>query len=371
MSSSASRGDRRRRVLNEDVLSASREAAAYDGKEDAKAAPGRRYALVAGDPSHMLATRVFPKSHWTTLIVALVMLVVCGGLMAGHFAQGSLPRGMANALLPLVDLQSPSSLGGWIASTLWTVLSMSCIAILVVRRRRADDFKGRYRCWGTAAAACLVLSLCSATELHVSLAAVLAMATRISVLAGHAIWWLVPTVLVGGWLSLRLMSEFKESRTALTLFVLGAIAHSAYLAIEIGNESLSLPITVAEFAAGLPLIGLAMLLTAAIAYARHIASQVATGATVAPLRLAESTISPKSAAKAERAEQRWQAKLVRNEAKVDVPPKADTAQAPTVQWTDGSDGAEDDESQGGHSRKLTKAERKRQRRQQQEQRHAA
>ena len=44
--------------------------------------------------------------------------------------------------------------------------SATCLLIYSIRRHRIDDFRGRYRIWLAASAACLVLSANSVAGLH-------------------------------------------------------------------------------------------------------------------------------------------------------------------------------------------------------------
>ena len=366
MSNAASRGDRRRRVLNEEIISASREAAAYSGDPNGKTSPGRRFVLTPGDVSSAIATRVFPRSHWITAVLVIAMVAVCSGLAFAHRGSTSLALTMGPVGQSMVDLQSATSIGGWLTSSLLIALAIYCTLVMIVRSRRADDFKGRYRWWGTAAVTCVVLSLCGSTGLHEAVAATLARITSLSLLPNHAIWWLVPAVAFGGWLIARLIAEVAESRISLVLMLLGVVAVSASAGSAIVADAGSLPPVIDFVPQLLNVVGVCLLFAGVVAYSRHIAAQVAGGVTVASTRaVSDSKSEPpplKLAGQGGKEDSEPQPKT-----KAKAKAKSKRAAGPVVQWTDGSDGSStsDFDEQENKPRKLSKAERKRLRRAQQ------
>ncbi len=366
MSGAASRGDRRRRVLNEEVLSASREYASYDSKDAEATSPGRRFALTPGDLSESLVTKVFPRSHWFTVALMAMLALASGLLVAADNWKQTLADAIGTELLPLIDSESSQSASTWFVGALLATSAAVCACVLVVRRCRSDDFKGSYRRWTLACAGCIALTLLHITKIHQIAAIIAANLTGFRLLDG-AIWWLAPATVVGGWMAWRMFRELSESRVSITFFTLAT--GSAIVAVTTSLTGVAaMPAALAATPTALYLAAPALLLASLVAYTRHIASQVFGGATVRRLKVVAepATTTPKATAKSTTTRT-----LSKAENKTDVAARANSASdnpTPSIQWTDGSDGVEDDAA--GESRKLTKAERKRMRRLQQ-QNHAA
>ncbi len=370
MSGAASRGDRRRRVLNDEVLSASREYANYDGKEAEASRPGRRFALAPGDLSESLVTKVFPRSHWFTVAVIAMLALAAGLLVAADFGKFALAELVGQEVLPLVDGRSSESAATWFVATLLSASALVCACVLVVRCCRSDDFKGSYRCWTLASFGCIALSALHVTKVHLIAAAIAVNLTGFALLDG-ALWWLAPIAIVGGWMVWRMFRELSESRVSISLFTLATTAVIAAIAMSLSGVD-ALPASLAMLPRALDVLAPVLLLASLLAYTRHLASQVLGGATVKRLKVVAETTGrqPKQSAKAATASS--SSSTDQKSVAAEIKPVTEKA-TNSVKWTDGSDGSdggEHDDDESSDSRKLSKADKKRLRRAQQQNRAA-
>ena len=222
MAHNTARIGRRRRVLNEEVLTASALGIAARSRDDLTRQPGDtpRYGAGANIENHPQITDYVPRRYRMIASVVLVGmgLGVCGELIAAD----------APALSKLVGSVSPTELTATLADGLvaWVsavaLLVTACYARLIysLRRHRVDDSRGRYRVWRLVAGVSVVLSANAFVGGHTLVARALGHLTGWSVLPGSVGWWLAPAALLGGWLLVKLMLEATECRTALVAYTL-------------------------------------------------------------------------------------------------------------------------------------------------------
>ncbi|MEM1303595.1 MAG: hypothetical protein AAGG46_01785, partial [Planctomycetota bacterium] len=112
MSSASARTDRRRRVLQDGVLST----AATSPVASDENANINRYAANEDSVSFAVARRVVP--HRRRAIFGVVTLGVLGtaALLAGHHYQPEILQAAGLAAIPAIDLRAEASLAEWTAS---------------------------------------------------------------------------------------------------------------------------------------------------------------------------------------------------------------------------------------------------------------
>ncbi|WP_425397500.1 hypothetical protein [Aeoliella sp.] len=364
---SGARQGRRRRILQEEVLSASRELAAHSpADEQPTGGEGRRYALPEGSVGGALAKRHFPSQLLVPVATVVGSIATVAGLGALHIYRQSISGACGPASLAVVDASSPTSLATWVASATMLAVAFLSVAIFAVRRRRVDDYKGRHRLWRASAVLSVLLSIDAVTGLHAVVAAKLASATGIQLLTGEAEWWLVLGGLAMAWVGVRVLLDTKESKLAMSLLVAGAVA---------GGVAVLAPLAGIGGAAA-PLVGkLAQvgcyLLTAAslVSYMRFLRHDVAAGVATKPqksrpeVKIAKETTTASkkdSESDSQQPEDKQSNRQRRAERKKQAAePVAETK----AQWTDGSDGYSEDYDDDRPNRKLSKSERKRLRQQ--------
>jgi len=355
MARNTTREGRRRRVLNEEVLSANN-IAAYSGSIDDSFEPGDtpRYGAGANIENHPQVTSFVPRRFRTLSLIALFGLGI--GAMAeltAHYAQ---------PLSELAQVVSPAEITEVFATKLvaWTSATMLLLAavymrlIFSLRRHRVNDYRGLYRVWRTAGWAAVALSLNAVLGGHELVARVLGNLVDYQLLPASAGWWLAPAAVLGGWLLVKLVVDSAECRSAMAVYLL-AIACLSVAGVHSAGWS---PAWTADLpgllSRALPLAGYTLLLVGSQLFARYVVLDVQ-GLIEHPAT-DHSTASTKVKAHVEA------------QIKIDVKSTEESAaEQQSSAWVDGTEAESYDDEKGG--RPLSKAERKRLRKQ--NQRHAA
>lgn len=366
MSGANARDGRRRRMLQD----ASRETSAHpaaspDGASDSSgqaSSEGRRYAFVDGSLGGALARRHFPNHLLLPLGLGLGGVATVAGVVALHVYREGINAATGGNLASLITLTSPTSLASWLATSLTLLVAVLAAAVFAVRRRRVDDYKGRHKLWRGATLAAGVLSLAAATNFHSAVGQTLASATGVRLMRGGAEWWLAGAALLFGWVGIRVLLDIKESRIALTSYILAGIAGLVSLIANL----VGLPVSEAAN----PLVAVAaqlscyvLLATTLTTYMRFLRHDVAAGVATKPqktqttksksIKLAKQTRT-KAAETPEPIAEENTTKSRRASAK-----KQQQDEPAVSKWTDGSDGGEEHYDDEIAPRKLSKSERKR------------
>jgi hypothetical protein len=265
------RNGRRRRVLNEEVLSASSShtvlrALNLDG--EVRNAP--RYSDAAGVEHHPQVTDFVPRRYRT-----IALLVVSGSVVAtllGTLNYFSAPIGQILGTVDTspFDLQSPGSIADWVAAVILLVASVTCVLVYSIRRHRIDDYRGRYRVWLATAAACLFMSADSVVSTHDLLAHAAGHVTGWTALRDGAIWWLLLGCLPAAWIAARMMLDVKESRLAASLLGAGGLCYAAS-GLNYFGVFPAFDLQIASTVTGIALfMGHWLLLAAVVSYARFV-----------------------------------------------------------------------------------------------------
>ncbi len=383
MSGANARDGRRRRMLQEEARGASdRQDATPSSSASQEPSERRRYALEAGSLGDLLANRHFPSHVLVPVGVGLAGIAAIAGLVALHVEQSTLNPALGGSLSQLINLTGAGSLGSWMASASMLAVAFLAAMVLTVRRRRVDDYRGRYRLWHGAIVAGIFLSIDAATSLHTQLAAAASHLVGVSFLSGGAEWWLAGGVLLGGWVGVRVLLDVKESRLALAIFLATSAAYGVGLASYFGW----LPVA-ADFAATAThatfLTGNVLAVATLLAYARFLRRDVAGGVASRPqksrtveskpapsLRTSPASSLPSSSIASSSSKRATSKRDQRETTPAVTPPPKKNKRAPlekpapaTIQWTDGSEGGDDPYGEKSDPRKLSKSERKRLRKQ--------
>ncbi len=364
MARNTARVGRRRRVLNEEVLSASN-IATRTGSIASTLEPGDtpRYGAGANIENHPQVTSFVPRRFRTLSLIAI------GGLAAGTVAE--LAAHYADSLSELTQVVTPSEITEVFATRLvaWTsaalLLLTFCYTRLIfsLRRHRVDDYRGRYRVWRTAGWAAILLSVNAVLGAHELVARCLGNLVDWQLLPSHAGWWLAPAALLGGWLLIKLVIDAAECRSALTVYLL-AVACLTVAGVHSAGWS---PQWAADWpgllSRSLPLAGHTMLLVGSLLFARYVILDVQGliehRAAVELPALADSKKETPSSDDTEQVTER----VVTEKQKIKP-----AIQSESSAWVDGSEPELDDDQQG--ARRLSKADRKRLRKQKQRNRAA-
>lgn len=370
MASLPGRSDRRRRVLNEDVLSASSShavlRAAQADRTGGDEAP--RYSDAAGVENHPQITDFVPRRHRTFAVLIFGGIVIVAGLAVLNYFAYAVANTFNMPNTGPIELAAAGSLGTWFAAITLFVASAACMLVYSIRRHRIDDYRGRYRTWFAASIACLLGSANSVVAVHHVLASLLSHHTGWFALRGGAAWWLAIAGLPLMWITVRSLLDARECRLAATLLSGAVACFTAALVSYLGY----LPFADLQIepivTGGLALLGDWLLLVGVVAYARFV---ILDAQGLIPTRQRSMTQLPTS--QVAKATGTTTARIT-EPATITAPAnktlRAVSAEkpssAPLSQWVDGSrrvrelyDDEDEDEETSEGDRKLSKADRKR------------
>ena len=357
MGQNIGRTGRRRRVMKEELLSAS--FAAYDSSQGSREIePGDtpRYGAGANIENHPQVTDFVPRRYRLIGLVAVLGLAVgVASELASYFA-GSLSAWTQVLHTEEIRAMLSDRLVAWTSAAM--LLATACYARLIysLRRHRVDDYRGRYRVWRIAVVMAVALSINAILGLHEPVSRVLAHLTGWSLLPGHVGWWLLPAAIVGGWLLVKLTWDARECRTAALTYRLALVCFAAAAADSLGWSPTWLVDFPGILGRSLPAAANLLLLTGTLLYARYVVLDVQ-GLIEHPATPSKQSTNKTNGADPVSLEQAAEIKQGADSAATAEPPQSNN-------WVDGSEPENDDDSLA--SSRLSKAERKRLRKQKSE-----
>ena len=190
--------------------------------QDRSAANVRVYseqALLANQPRF---TDLIPLSRWAYVAMLLVGVGVIYllqlGAMLASLEHSYLPRA-------LFALNSPGTLSSWVSSVLLLLLCVGSIQVFLIRRFKADDYKGRYKIWLWVVAIAAVLSFEQATGAHRLLQSVVDQFATTTPWNQASLWWVMIVSVVSTYVGVRLFFELNANMGSFALFVLTAMGY--------------------------------------------------------------------------------------------------------------------------------------------------
>jgi len=387
------RGDRRRRVLNEEIKASShpvhqRASIASGSSAQGTTEPSLGYAPGAMPNAQPRITDFVPCRYRSLAACLIVGLAVLAGILAlGRYAA-------ALATLSGVDSISAFQLGGvgslstWFCSVLFGVACLLSVLIYSLRRHRIDDYRGRYRVWLWAAAGCLAMSLNAVAPMHQLLADAMTRWTGWSALPGGAVWWLGACGVAFAVFGLRLLLDVRESKLALIAAVSAMACWTLVVAMQLGWLNFAADQSRMLLVSGAMMGGALLLVMTVLCYARHVILDAQGLLPDRPARRRKSKLEREAAISMESADDRrakrkshdrvdstrqngrGETSNRRNAMETDEDSRASKKSSAT-EWVDGSspeDDPYDDDDGGRRQRKLSKSERKRLRREKARQR---
>ncbi len=288
------RAGRRRRLLHEGASEAN--SSSNKQASETSSASGVRYAPGVDSLSFSVARRLFPQTPAQVALTTLGTIgIVSLAVLAAYLGAQSIEQ-PTNAFTYLFAFSGPGTFGTWVASTLWLGVGFVAYILYGIRRHKLDDLKSQYRWWVVAALSAVVMSFITSVDFHNVFANQMTAMTGWSAFANHAVWWLLPGVLLCGGLVIRMAIEQAESKTSLALAILAVIVTSLGWTAEAGLVPESLQASYewlgyAWLGSALSTFGTAFLLLGNLMYARNIVRE-ADGVIARP----EKTASTKSSA---------------------------------------------------------------------------
>jgi hypothetical protein len=263
------RQQRRRRVWPEEVTRVGLDSDDPAATTGAGGPPRETYTAQARRDEQPRLTDLVPTRRRVLALWYAAGAATIGLLEFLHARLDWLGEQLAPAVPRVLDLAERGSLAAWCSSAWLSITALVSILLYSLRRHRIDDYRARYRVWIWAALAWLVLAV-NQTAPWDDL--VRELTERGAARIGLARAWLWPAVCCGLALvaAVRLSIEMRDSRLSLALFWLGSLAWAAALAagrLTIGSLE---PEAQTMLVAGLTLIGQWTILSAHVAYARHV-----------------------------------------------------------------------------------------------------
>jgi hypothetical protein len=266
------RSGRRRRVLNEEVLSASASHVALLAASDAdRSDDAPRYGEAASIENHPQISDFVPRRHRSIALLVSAGLFTTA-LVAGLHQFAAPLAGAANVRNSSLQIAGGSGLAAWFSSVVLLFTGLTCVLVLSIRRHRIDDIRGRFRIWRWAALACLLVSVNCVTAGHALLADVATHVTGWSMLRDGAAWWLVLAGAPLAWIALRTLLDVVECRLAALLLITAGGCYAAALASFLGWIPGLDPVLAPVLTGSVALFGHWCLLSASVTYARHVVS---------------------------------------------------------------------------------------------------
>lgn len=263
MSANTARGERRRRLLQDGLLT-SQSGEEGDAVTHSITATGRRYVLGADNLALRLGQAIAPNSTaaWSASVCALLVFVAA--TIAAQQYQKLLPQGVA----PLVQLGQLGSLSAWMMTSAWGVIAALCLIVFQMRRRRNDDFRGRYKWWLAAGPAALLLSVDGATHWRSIAADAIASSTGTNALRADAYGCAALDVVLFGLVAMKVLFDLRDQRGP---FVFGLTSLGCFL----GSVGLSAAGFTGIAPAAASLAGSAFALLAPWGFVRGVVREVA------------------------------------------------------------------------------------------------
>jgi hypothetical protein len=265
------RNGRRRRVLNEEVLSASSGNSARKSSgsgESSSQAP--RYSDAAGVENHPQITDFVPRRYRTIVMLVVTGLATVATLGALHYFAQTVAVFAGLPTLRPFDLAAPGSIAAWISAVVLFLASAACLLTYSIRRHRIDDYRGRYRIWLGASVACFVLSANSVAGLHHVVAHSLAHFAGWTALRDGAAWWIAIAGLPLAWIGLRVLLDIKECRLATLFLFAAATCYAASASSYFGFIPATEPQNASLITGTTMLLGNWLVFASVVSYARFV-----------------------------------------------------------------------------------------------------
>lgn len=342
---------RRRRVLNEELLSGATLSLTAADRDDQTTGEAPRYGEMACIEHHPQVSDFVPRRKRAAAFAVLAGWgVAAAAELLAHYAEriaGAMPAVASAAAVR----QIAAGGAAWASGVYLLAAALLARLIFSLRRHRVDDYEGSYRVWRLIAWLCVLASANSVIRLQQPVAQALKSATGWSLTAGGAEWWLAPVAALGAWVFWRLAADAAESHGALAAITLAGACYATAATSALGWAPPLPGIHADQLARGMAFAGHAALVASLLIFARYVVLDVQGLIDHAPRPVKSkkpTAVSPDLPAEPP-------APIVKIAA-ASAPPAEAPSAVPADDWDDDDDRSHD-------SRKLSKAERKKLRRQ--------
>jgi hypothetical protein len=221
-------------------------------------------ALLANQPR---LTDLIPLSRWAYVAMFLVGVGVIYLLQLGAMQASIEPNSLP---LELFALNGPGTLASWVCSVLLLLVCVGSIQVYLIRRFKADDYKGRYKIWLWVATIAAVMSFEQATGAHRLLQSVVDRFATAAPWNQASLWWMMIVSVVATYVGIRLFFELSSNMGSFALFILTAMGYGMVVCSRLESVLGASDLTSAEGQA-VSLLGANLLMTTLVwIYARTV-----------------------------------------------------------------------------------------------------
>lgn len=271
---SGQRDDRRRRVLNESLLTPAEEAGPARRRRRSARYVRLHKSLHYGDATFLdeqpRLTDFVPISLVAYGVLLILGLAVIAGLEALYYWMPQWAAATTDGRIESFDLDGEGSLAVWFSSMVLFLTAVASMVVLYVRQYRTDDYQGRYRIWLWAALCWLAMSLDETASLHEGFKELMTLATGTRIVGDGSLWWVIPYFFTLGAIGTRLLVDVRECRLSAGMMISAAGCYGLAVLAQLGwilPEAGARGVMIEE---GAEMTGSWLLLLSVLLYARHV-----------------------------------------------------------------------------------------------------
>jgi hypothetical protein len=261
--------ERRRRVKTDDSGAATLplRRKARSGEESAR---GKRYADQGRPDRQPRLVDLIPRRRLWQNVIAVVGGIAIAGLLAAHWATHRAGVTIPAAVVKTFDVTASDSIAAWGRAAVLASAAGMALLVYIVRRHRTDDYRGGYRIWLWAAAWLMAMSIDVVAGLRAAWQAAWIAETQWTGPLDGSLWWLMPCLLAGITLGVRLVLEMRECRASTIWFVVASVVWLTGEMLGAVGVTIVDSITSQLVFAGCTLVGQWSLLVSMNWHARHV-----------------------------------------------------------------------------------------------------
>jgi hypothetical protein len=227
-----------------------------------------RYGEISDWQFHLL--HLAPR-RWRTLIGSLAASLAIIVSLEAAYAWMAVRAAAGGAIMPALEIGANGSLASWFSSLVLLAASAAAMLVYAIRKRRADDYRGRYRVWLQAAGCWFLVAGDRVASLHQLFRDAMIAATGTPLLGDGSLWWIAAYLLVLLPLGFRLLRDMRPNRlaegcllAAVAGYCLSGLTSLGWIVAAVGSRAIM-------FRAGSAMCGDVMLLMAMCVQARWVA----------------------------------------------------------------------------------------------------
>lgn len=202
--------------------------------------------------------------------LSLVGILAAGAMViAGLEAAYAWMLGRATPVTALA-IDAKGSLACWFSSLVLLAAAVAALAVYGIRRRRTDDYRGRYRVWLWAAGCWFLMATDQAASLREAFRDLMTQLTDVTPLGDASLWWIAAYAILWIALGSRLLGDMRPCRLSMVALLVAAAAHGLALADRLGLVFFEAGPRTVMFRIGSEMAGNLFVLTAMLLHARYV-----------------------------------------------------------------------------------------------------